>query len=70
MRATLRVTGMTCGGCENAVMRAVRQLPGVSSVTASRQQEHVEVDYDPSQVDLAAIGQKITKLGYQVADQG
>ena len=28
---TLSVTGMTCGGCENAVQRAVGQLPGVSA---------------------------------------
>jgi copper chaperone len=59
---------MTCGGCENAVKRAVGQLPGVSSVAASHQQERVDVEYDPATVDVAAIRQKITRLGYTVAE--
>ena len=66
MTETLRVTGMTCGGCENAVKRAVGQLAGVASVTASHQQQRVEVEFDPARVDLAAIKQKIAKLGYVV----
>ena len=64
---TLRVTGMTCGGCENAVKRAVAQLEGVSEVTASHQAEAVAVTYDPARVDRSAIEAKIQKLGYQVA---
>ncbi len=66
MTESLRVTGMTCGGCENAVKRAVGQLAGVASVSASHQQQRVDVEFDPSKVDLAAIKQKISKLGYTV----
>jgi copper chaperone len=66
MTETLRVTGMTCGGCENAVKRAVGQLPGVSNVTASHQQQRVDVDYDERQVGIDSIKQKIQKLGYRV----
>lgn len=69
MTQSLRVTGMTCGGCENAVKRAVGQLAGVSSVSASHEQQRVDVEFDPTKVDLAAIEQKITKLGYRV-EQG
>ena len=29
------VTGMTCGGCERALGRAVSRLPGVQDVSAS-----------------------------------
>ena len=32
---TLPVHGMTCGGCENAVKRAVGAMPGIAEVTAS-----------------------------------
>jgi copper chaperone len=67
MTETLRVTGMTCGGCENAVKRAVGKLPGVSAVEASHQEQRVTVSFDASQVDLAAIKARITGLGYQVA---
>jgi copper chaperone len=67
MTQSLHVTGMTCGGCENAVKRAVGQLPGVSSVNASHQQQRVDVDFDPAKIDVSAITQKIEKLGYHVA---
>jgi copper ion binding protein len=66
MTQSLRVTGMTCGGCENAVKRAVGQMPGVSSVAASHQDQRVDVAFDESQVGVEAIRQKIEKLGYKV----
>jgi copper ion binding protein len=67
MTHTLQVTGMTCGGCESAVRRAVGKLPGVASVDASHVERRVTVDFDPAQVDVAAITEKIQKLGYQVS---
>lgn len=30
-QSTLAITGMTCGGCVNAVKRRLSQVPGVSS---------------------------------------
>jgi Cu+-exporting ATPase len=69
MTETLHVTGMTCGGCENAVKRVVGQLPGVADVTASHVEQQVGVTYDPSKVELSAIKEKIEKLGYRV-EQG
>ena len=63
---TLRVTGMTCGGCENAVKRAVGQLDGVEEVAASHKAEEVVVTYDAARVDRDAIAAKIQRLGYQV----
>ena len=66
-KETLRVTGMTCGGCENAVKRAVGQLEGVAEVSASHKDEQVAVTFDPAKVGIDAIKTKIGKLGYQVA---
>jgi copper chaperone len=63
----LTVTGMTCGGCENAVKRAVSTLPGVESVTASHAANQVTVTFDPARVDRSQLTQKIETLGYQVA---
>jgi copper chaperone len=62
----LTVTGMTCGGCENAVKRAVRQLEGVQEVTASHATNHVDVTFDEGKVNPASIRQRIESLGYQV----
>ncbi len=66
MTETLHVTGMTCGGCENAVKRAVGKLPGVTAVEASHKDERVTVTFDEGQADLEAVKAKITGLGYRV----
>lgn len=62
----LKVTGMTCGGCENAVKRAVSRLEGVESVSASHAHQIVDVVYNPGSVDRAKITAAIDALGYQV----
>jgi copper chaperone CopZ len=63
---SLTVTGMTCGGCENAVKRALGTLPGVSDVTASHADNRVALKYDPALVTPGAVSERIQKLGYQV----
>jgi len=60
----LRVTGMTCGGCENAVKRTLMKMPGVESVTASHAQDSVTVTYDPARLTSATIADAIEALGY------
>ena len=64
---SLTVTGMTCGGCENAVKRAVGRLEGVTEVTASHGENRVGVTYDPARVTPDQIRQKIVAAGYTVA---
>lgn len=63
---TLPVNGMTCGGCENAVKRALGTLPGVSGVEASHRDQRVVVTFDPAAVSADDIAKKIGLLGYQV----
>ena len=63
---TLHVTGMTCGGCENAVRRVVSSIAGVSSVTASHKDDRVTVEYDPVTADVNRIKNAISSAGYQV----
>jgi copper chaperone len=64
---TLTVTGMTCGGCEHAVKRAVSMLQGVSAVHASHRDNRVTVIYDEAQVNREAIARAIERAGYSVA---
>jgi len=63
---TLPVTGMTCGGCENAVKRALGAMPGVSAVTASQADARVVVTFDEGVLSKDAITKKIGALGYTV----
>jgi copper chaperone len=63
----LTVTGMTCGGCESAVSKALQMVEGVEDVTASRTANLVGVTYDASKVTRAMLKEKIEALGYDVA---
>jgi copper chaperone len=47
-KVILRVEGMSCGHCEIAVQDAVRKLPGIKKVKASRRRKEAVVDYDAS----------------------
>jgi len=63
---TLNVTGMTCGGCENAVTRALSKVDGVQDAAASHRDGVVTVRYDPTKTNPDALKKKIAILGYEV----
>lgn len=64
---TLTVTGMTCGGCENAVKRVLAMVEGVSNVTASHSANRVTLDIDTSKATKEAVAAAIARAGYKVA---
>ena len=63
---TLKVEGMSCGYCENAVKKAVGALAGVSSVSVSLAGKTVTVDFDSAQVTLDQIASTIEDQGFDV----
>lgn len=63
----LTVSGMTCGGCENAVRRTLQQVDGVEDVTASHAASLVGVTFDATKVTVATLKEKIEGLGYDIA---
>jgi len=69
-RATLKVSGMSCMGCENAIKRVLEQVQGVDEVVASHKNGTVEVTYDADRADPATFKAKIEGLGYQVVQSG
>lgn len=63
---TLKITGMTCGGCEGAVKMAAKSVNGVKSVTASYETGKATVTYDPSKTSPEAIAKVVTdKSGFK-----
>jgi copper ion binding protein len=64
---TITVEGMTCGGCEQAVERAVGSLEGLRAVDADHAAARVTVRFDPGSVAPAAIETRIRDAGYRVA---
>jgi mercuric ion transport protein len=62
----LNVKGMTCEGCENAIIRSLDRLDGVYSSDATHEDELVTIKYDPDAVNPEQITEAITKTGYTV----
>ncbi len=58
---TLKVAGMTCGGCEAAVKMAAKKVDGVKDAKASHEKGTAEITYDPSKTNPEAIANAITK---------
>jgi copper chaperone CopZ len=59
------VTGMTCGGCERALGRAVSRVPGVQDVSASHADRVAIVTYDEGVTTPEAIAAAIRQAGYE-----
>jgi copper chaperone len=65
MQQQFTVTGMTCGHCEMAVQRAIKQLDAQAQVKINRARNLVEVDSTQPRQALAAA---IRAEGYKVAE--
>lgn len=62
----LHVEGMTCAHCEIAIKDAVRKLPGIKKVKASKRKKEVVAEYDPAQVSDDQIKKAIDDTGYRI----
>ena len=64
---TLKVDGMTCGGCVASVTRVLRTVPGVNDVAVTLRPGEARVEYDPARTDVAALKAAVQGAGYDVA---
>lgn len=64
---SLRVDGMSCEHCVNAIMKAVSVMPGVEKVSVDLKNKRVTVDYDPAKSSLDKIKLEIEDQGYEIA---
>ena len=62
----LRVEGMSCMHCENAVKKAAGGLGGVNKVTVDLKGKTVAVEFDEKKVSLDEIKNAIEDQGYDV----
>ena len=63
--AILDVEGMTCASCAARIERGLQKLAGVKEASVNLASERASVTYDPAQVDLAQLIQKVEAIGYQ-----
>jgi copper chaperone CopZ len=62
MGTTLRVTGMTCDGCEDIVETALEMADGVDTASADRDGNEATVEGDAG---TEALVEKVRLAGYE-----
>ncbi len=63
-KATLKVTGMTCGGCVNSVTSVINSVEGVKNVKVDLETERATFEIENSRVDLKHIIAEIEDIGF------
>lgn len=66
-RITLKIEGMTCGGCESSIKTALERLDGVQVLEASHQEGSVEVLFDPDRTSVDALAEAVDEAGFEMA---
>ena len=64
-KAVFEVHGMTCGGCEQSIVRALLQVSGVRAAHASHSQRRVAVE-STAPVDQETVRRAIEDAGFDV----
>jgi copper chaperone CopZ len=63
----LNVPDITCGHCERTITGALAPIEGVHSVAVDISAKQVQVEYDPSRVDLEHVKATLAEEDYPVA---
>ncbi len=62
----LPVDKITCQGCVNFIEKNVSDVEGVSSVRANLADSSVNIEYDPAQVRVSGLKQRLDSINYSV----
>jgi copper chaperone CopZ len=65
-KTTLRVTGMSCGGCSSSIGRALSRLDGIEKAEADHVKGSADVVFNEKTISKEKIIETIEKLGYKV----
>lgn len=60
----LKVKGMACGGCENRIQNAIKNMEGIEEVIANHKDGTVTIV--AKEIDINVIKEKIEDLGFDV----
>lgn len=63
-RATFKVSGMTCAGCETTIKLALEQTPGIRSSEVSYDRGEAVVEYDSNVTTPEKLRDAISQTGY------
>jgi copper chaperone CopZ len=63
----IKIEGMHCHKCEQAITKALNAQPGVQEVEVDFPSRQASVLFDPSAVTVKELTQAVTTAGYKVA---
>ncbi len=66
-KATLNISGMTCGGCVRSVSSVLNALDGVVKADVSLDKKCAVVDYDAAKLNVDQLKHAVEEAGYEVA---
>jgi len=66
MQASLKIKGMSCAACSARIERALSKMPGVKEASVNLAAEKASVEFDPNEVGLKDLSDKIKDLGFDV----
>ena len=61
---TIRVKGMTCGGCATSVEKALKSTEGVQEARVSFERGKAVIKYDDQKVNVAKLREVINNTGF------
>jgi Cu+-exporting ATPase len=64
-KVELKLIGMTCAACANRIEKGLNRLDGVSKASVNFALETGTVEYNPSQVTIDDLKNKVEQLGYE-----
>lgn len=62
---TYNIEGMSCGGCANAIKRALSAQSGIRKVDVDLDAKRVVVDYDETEIAPVDIKSYLEDAGYE-----
>lgn len=64
---TIKIKGMGCQNCVNAVSESLKELEGISKVNVSLEKESAEVEFDESKINTDKMIETIKELEYEAS---
>jgi copper chaperone len=62
---TIKITGMTCGGCTASVTKVLSETPGVAQAEVQLSPGRATVEFDPAKVTRTALCAAIEDAGFE-----
>jgi copper chaperone len=66
---TIKVEGMTCGGCAASLTKALKDTPGVLDARASYEKGEAWIKYDDQKITVAKLREVINSTGFKAVEE-